>query len=50
MENFNQRQTYFDPNYQTTVLWDRTDLEKAASELKSTIGETLAEEARLTDE
>jgi nucleoside 2-deoxyribosyltransferase len=42
--------THFDTNHHTTVLWDRNDLEKAASELKSTIRETLPEDAKLTDD
>lgn len=47
---FNQQKTHFDTNHYTTVIWDRKDLEKAARDLKSTIRETLPDEAKLTDE
>ena len=46
---FEEKKTHFDTNHHKTILWDRNNLEEAATELKSTIRETLPEEAKLTD-
>jgi len=47
---FDEQKTHFDTNHHTTVVWDRNNLEKAATDLKNTIRETLPEEAKLTDD
>ena len=49
-ESFSQQNSHFDTNHHTTVIWEKNNLEKAATELKSVIRETLPDEARLTDE
>jgi nucleoside 2-deoxyribosyltransferase len=47
---FDEQKTHFDTNHNTTVVWDRNNLEKAAIDLKNIIRETLPEEAKLTDD
>jgi hypothetical protein len=47
---FDEQYTHFDTNHHTTIKWDRNNLEKAATDLKNTIRETLPEEAKLVDD
>jgi len=46
---FEKLNTHFDTNHHTTVLWDKSDLEKAAIDLKNTIRATLPEDTKLSD-
>jgi len=49
-EQFRKQNTHFDTNHHMTIIWDRSDLEKAAIDLKNTIRETLPDEAKMTDD
>lgn len=46
---FEENGTHFDTNRWHTILWTESDMAKAANALKSTIRETLPDEAQLTD-
>lgn len=46
---FKEKGTHFDTNHLHTVLWEESNLEEAASQLKTTIRATLPEEANLSD-
>jgi hypothetical protein len=50
LAKFEATRTHFDTNHHLTILWDRTDLEKAGIELKATIRATLPHLAILRDD
>ncbi len=49
-EYFDEHKTHFDTNHQHTIVWDPTDAEKAAEDLKATIRATLPFEAKMPEE
>jgi hypothetical protein len=46
---FKTKGTHFDTNHCQTVLWEESDFQAAAEQLKATIRATLPDEAKLTD-
>jgi len=47
---FESNKTHFDTNHHLTVIWDKTQPDEAASQLKSIIRATMPDEAKLFDD
>ncbi len=47
---WNDKKTHFDTNHLVTIIWNRSDLDKAGNDLTATIRATLRAEARQTDD
>jgi nucleoside 2-deoxyribosyltransferase len=48
-KEWEDRKTHFDTNHLHTIIWDSTNLKKAAPDLTATIRATLPAEAKMTD-
>jgi nucleoside 2-deoxyribosyltransferase len=46
---WDERKTHFDTNHLVTIIWDRDNLETAATNLTATVRATLPAEAKMTD-
>jgi hypothetical protein len=49
-DKFRDKQTHFDTNHHLTVLWDKSNVGKSATDLKNTIRATFPVDAKMTDD